>query len=95
MAGLCYCVLEEGGQWKVRFQDKEFPYPSREAALSAALETAQKISLIEDAVQVLLRSDDGKWQVIWASRPGNGREDPSDQFLNGLAAFGAFIPFAT
>lgn len=76
MAGLRYYVLDEGGQWTVRFKGADFPYPSRDAAIAAAVETAQKISLVEENVQILQQSPTGEWQIIWTSRPVLGAASP-------------------
>jgi hypothetical protein len=84
--------LEEGRQWKVHFKGWDYPYATRQAALSAAIEAARKISLIEKQVEVHLRHNDGKWQVVWTSRSGDAFEKPADQFDVGLAAFSAVVP---
>jgi hypothetical protein len=67
MTDLHYDVFEEGDQWKVRFNGKDFLYPDRKAAIAAAIETAEKVSVLDESVQVFLRGTSGKRQMVWPS----------------------------
>jgi hypothetical protein len=92
MTALRYYVFDEGGRWKVRFKGRNFPYPTREAAISAAIETARRISLVEEKVQVLLRDANGEWRIIWTSGQNDTFEDSTDQLLPGFAGFRTLLP---
>ncbi|QND57375.1 DUF2188 domain-containing protein [Mesorhizobium huakuii] len=65
MANAKYYVSKEADRWKVRYEDKDYAYNSRESALSAAVEAANGAASKGHAAEVLVQGVDGKWRTEW------------------------------
>lgn len=63
MARTQYCVVLHRRQWNIRLNGGYYgPYPSRGAAIEAAMEAAQENG--RDS-QVLVQDDDEKLRTVW------------------------------
>ena len=66
MARAEYYVLRDGARWKIHHEGKDYHYPSREAALQAAVYTAYGSGRLGWEAEVLVHGPDGAWQRHWA-----------------------------
>lgn len=65
MARNQYFVLSNGGQWKVRHNDKDYNYATQAAAMKAAVDAAHSSGAKGIDSQVLVQGRDGQWQTEW------------------------------
>ena len=65
MARAVYYVLSAGNQWKIRHNDKDFPYATQAAAISAAVDAAHSSGKKGFDAQVLIQGADGQWRTEW------------------------------
>lgn len=65
MARAIYYVLKAGDQWKIRHDDKDYPYRTQADAMRAAVDAAHKAGRDGHDAQVLVQGRDGKWQTEW------------------------------
>jgi hypothetical protein len=65
MARTEYYVLQDGPDWKIRHEGRDYPYPTREAALQAAIYTAYGSGRLGWDSEVLVQGPDGGWQRQW------------------------------
>jgi hypothetical protein len=65
MARAHYYVVKNGARWKIRFNDKDYDYPTQAAAMKAAVDAAHKAGGNGHDAQVLVQGRDGKWQTEW------------------------------
>jgi hypothetical protein len=67
---ICYYVLQQGGQWKIKIGGKHYgPYKSRTDAINVAVATANKVGITHhDGAKVLVESTvTDRWHTEWAS----------------------------
>ena len=65
MARAEYYVLQDGAGWKIHHDGKDYPYPSKDAALQAAIYTAYGSGRLGYEAEVLVQARDGTWQRQW------------------------------
>lgn len=65
MARVQYYVLKNGTEWKVRHNDKDYPYATQKAAMKAAVDAAHSSGKNGHDAQVLVQGRDGQWQTEW------------------------------
>jgi len=67
MANATYFISKYADGWKIRFEDKDYPYHSHAAAVLAATKAAHSAASQGYAAEVLVQGIDGKWRTEWAS----------------------------
>jgi len=60
-----YFVLPDGQRWQIRHKDKIFPYSTRQTAMRAAVDVAQKAGELGHPAEVLVQAPDGDFHVLW------------------------------
>lgn len=61
-----YFIVQNGGEWKIKFRDELFgPYRSREEALLFAIDAARDIGERESAAQVLVEEAEDRFLTKW------------------------------
>ena len=68
MALSYYYVLSDGPQWKVRHNERDYPYDTQPRALKAAIIAAHQAGKDGHDAQVLVQGPDGEWQAEWTYR---------------------------
>ena len=79
MSKICYYVLQQDGQWKIKIGGKHYgPYKSRTDAINVAVATANKVGMTHhDGAKVLV---EGGYRPL-AYRVGVGQRLPSAESL--------------
>lgn len=65
MTRAVYYILSSGGQWKIKYNDKDYPYATQAAAIRAAVDAAHKAGSIGHDAQVLIQNREGQWRAEW------------------------------
>jgi Uncharacterized protein conserved in bacteria (DUF2188) len=65
MARAQFYVLKNGGQWKIRHNDKDYDFPTQASAMKAAVDAAHQAGTKGLDAQVLVQDRDGRWQTEW------------------------------
>ncbi|MGX7877399.1 DUF2188 domain-containing protein [Mesorhizobium sp. ORM6] len=66
MANVRYYVSKDADRWKIRYEDKEYPYDTHGDALLAAIKAAEDAVSHGYAAEVLVQGVDGKWRTEWS-----------------------------
>lgn len=66
MVNARYFISKYANGWKIRFEDKDYPYASHAAAVLAATKAANSAASQGHAAEVLVQGIDGKWRTEWA-----------------------------
>ncbi|QND57370.1 DUF2188 domain-containing protein [Mesorhizobium huakuii] len=59
-------MSKDADRWKIRYEDKEYPYDTHTAALIAAIKAAKGAVSHGYAAEVLVQGIDGKWRTEWS-----------------------------
>jgi hypothetical protein len=65
MARAIYYVLKDGAAWKIRHNDKDYPYRTQADAMKAGRDAAHSSGQKGFDAQVLVQGHDGQWQTEW------------------------------
>jgi hypothetical protein len=60
-----YYVSKCADRWAVRYDDKDYTYPSHSEAVLAAVKAASSASTNGYEAEVLVQGVDGKWRTEW------------------------------
>lgn len=61
-----YCIVENGGVWSIRLNDKRYgPCRSREHALEVAVRAAAKAHGRGTHAHVMVRDDGARFRSVW------------------------------
>jgi hypothetical protein len=66
MARAQYFVVNQGGEWKIKHQDKHYgPYPTQKAAIKAAVDAAHTTGDKGLDAQVLVQGVNNQFRTEW------------------------------
>ncbi|TPN09925.1 DUF2188 domain-containing protein [Mesorhizobium sp. B2-3-3] len=65
LANVRYYVSKVADRWKVRYDDKDYPFETHSEAVLAATKAASSAASLGHGAEVLVQGLDGKWRTEW------------------------------